>query len=495
MALRVKGTKKAEAMAAAWSAMLFKDNPVPLENLLKNLLTSGLDTDPESQNSLKEALHHVFGNLATTFSDIIEQDLESLGNIRPGEAKDEFRKAMNDAFGFGVGAHFVAVVAELFMPLKALGIPTIAALLAEFSGFKELVGAYHGPLVQHAIRIPSSAEHAAKFRSTPPPGQVAAQWRARRLIADTAADDPIAWSGLMPDFQDAEKAAAYSAVQPRALATLYQDVPFPTAQVQSMLEFHGIRPQDVSVLLDGMQQASIKNVRNSYLASIVQAWERGDITDTEAFDDLQDLNFSQEAIHMVELTVANRKLVQLSELYRRSIDIAYQAGLITDAEYIPQLEAIGIAEADANAHYAIASFTKQRKILAQEEREAAAAARTLIRSSSNAAIADFQAGSINATELAALLASAGMAPLLIPSVVAYQVARQNGRLRLTFGKLLKPADAAILRSQVVDVLERVTKKIVAPQQALVVLEGLGLNQATAAPLVGKAAAAAGINWP
>lgn len=495
MSATVKGAKISAAAATAWTKFLETDDPTGVWEVFRNWAKTTSKALPAELESAANDIRKLFGDAAVKFSEIIENDLKGTGHVRPGDQATVLEKVMGDAFLFGMGAHFVALGAEFAFPLKFLGAPQIAALMAEFSGFKELIGAYHGPIIEHALHRPSQAEQAAKFRSTPPAGRIAAEWRARRLIADTAADDPIAWSGLMPDYQDAEKAAAYSAVQPRALATLYQDVPFPTAQIQSMLEFHGIRPQDVPILLTGLEQASVKNVRNSYLASIVQAWERGDITDAEAIDDLNHLNFSQEAIGLVQLTVANRKLVQLSELYRKSIDVAYQAGLITDADYVPQLEAIGIAEADANAHYAIASFTKQRKILAAEERAAAAAARTLIRSSSNAAIAGFQAGTVTALELAGLLATAGMAPELIPSVVAFQVARQNGRLRLTFGKLLKPADAAILRSQVADVLERVVKKIVAPQQALVVLEGLGLNQATAAPLIGKAAATAGISWP
>jgi hypothetical protein len=487
--------EKLAGTAAAWAALLGKGAEGSVKNFLDGALLGAAIAAPEQGPELQRHIRDLFGALATNFSNVIEQDLSGLGNIRPGEGEAEFAKAMGDAFTFGMEAHLTAVLAELFDPLKHIGVPTIAALMAEFSGFKELVSAYHGPLVHHAIRVPSGAAHAAKFRSTPPAGHIAAQWRARRIIGDGAADDPIAWSGLMPDYAEAEKAAAYSAVQPRMLATLYQDVPFPRAQVQSMLEFHGVRPQDLPTLLDGLERASMKNVRQAFMQSAVKAAERGNITQAELDSDLDQLGFSADAKNFVHLTVANTKLEQLAELYRKSVDEAYKFGLITDADYVPNLESIGIAAADAQAHYAIVSFAKQGRALHAAELEAARAARQQEHAAAAAAIADYAAGNVNESALAAALALAGMAPIIIPYVVAYQHTRRDSRRRNVAGVLVVEKDAVALRELITLVHDQVSKKVKTPDEGYQELLTAGIPAANAQLIVSAAAALAKIPWP
>jgi hypothetical protein len=487
--------EKIAGAIASWAQILSKDAEGPISNFLDGALLGAAAGSGKSTGDMLNHLRALFGKLAVEFSDVIETDLGGLGNLRPGEGKDAFATVMGDAFLYGIGAHLTAITCEVFDPLKHLGVPTIAALMAEFSGFKELVSAYHGPIVHHAIRVPSMAEHAAKFRSTPPAGHIAAQWRARRIIGDGAADDPIAWSGLMPDYADAEKAAAYSAVQPRMLATLYQDVPFPRAQVQSMLEFHGVRPQDLPTLLDGLERASMKNVRQAFMQSAVKAAERGNMTEAELDSDLDLLNFSDEAKGFVHLTVANTRLEQLAELYRKSVDEAYNYGLIDDSQYVPNLEAIGIAEADAEAHHAIVSFKKQGKALLAEERAAAMAARAQVRAAVTAATADYAAGNVDEGGLAAALAIAGMAAIIIPYVVAYQRTRRLARRRNIAGALVDEGRAVGLREQIALMHEQVSKKLVTPAAAYDYLVNAGIPAANAQLLVSEAAAVAKIVWP
>ena len=77
------------------------------------------------------------------------------------------------------------------------------------------------------------------------------------------------------------------------------------------------------------------------------------MTPAELGQELTTLGYSSEAIDLIQLTVATRKLEQLADLYRKSISEAYKTGQITDAQYVPSLEAIGIGAADAQAHYAV----------------------------------------------------------------------------------------------------------------------------------------------
>jgi hypothetical protein len=488
MPVTIKGHKVLEAHAAAILATLGKDLPEPLRNLLNNLVRGGGLSDPALVKYAHDSILSAFGATAGAFSEAIEADLGALGHIRPGQGLAEFKKAMSDAFAFGFGAHLTAVTAELIMPLKHLGIPTIAALMAEFSGFKELVGAYHGPLIYNAIRVPSMADHAAKFRSRPPAARDADDWLSRRLITPAAHADAIAWSGLMPEYEAAESAGVYRPLQPRMFATLLLDQPFPAAQVKDALEYAGIRPADVDFLLPALELASTKNVRQQFLAAVVRSAELGTTTPAELDQELTLLNFSDDAKHWVQLTVATRKLQQLAELYRKSISEAYKYGQITDQQYVPSLEAIGIARADAEAHYAIDSIAKSGKAAAAALKAEERLAAQRMRAESNAAIASFRAGATDAVALEAGLLAAGMDPVVSGFVVAMETARQSGNEIFVYGLLLPRKDAVLLREKVTAVEDQFKKQLIDDAAARAALAGLGIPAANALALIAAWAA-------
>ena len=85
------------------------------------------------------------------------------------------------------------------------------------------------------------------------------------------------------------------------------------------------------------------------------------MTPQELGQSLTQANLTQDQQTWIQLTVATRKLEQLAELYRKSHQRGLRYGTITDAQYVPSLEAIGIGAADAQAHYAVDSIAKQGK--------------------------------------------------------------------------------------------------------------------------------------
>src|SRR5262249_15179439 len=171
----------------------------------------------------------------------------------------------------------------------------------------------------------------------------------------------------------------------------------------SMMEFAGNRDQDIDVMVDAFKARSIQNVRNAYITSLETASEHDVISDAQLEDALHSIGLSDEAIGLIQLAVKMRKLRRLDELYRQSVSLAYGYGEITDADYIPHLEAIGIGAGEANARYAIDSIKKRGRAALQEAKDAARVESTLQRETLRNAHIQFLTGQINEEQLAAEL--------------------------------------------------------------------------------------------
>jgi len=149
------------------------------------------------------------------------------------------------------------------------------------------------------------------------------------------------------------------------------------------------------------------------------------LTAAEVDSALTDLNFSNTAKHWVQRTIATRKLEQLAELYRKSVSEAYKYSLISDAEYVPALEAVGIAAADANAHFAVDSEAKLGKRAAAAARAAARLAAEITRAESKAALLNYATHNIDEVALAAALVVAGLPAQIIPWAVDVAALRRE----------------------------------------------------------------------
>ena len=191
---------------------------------------------------------------------------------------------------------------------------------------------------------------------------------------------------------------------------------------------------------------------------------------------------------LIQLTVATRKLEQLAELYRKSISEAYKTGQITDAQYVPSLEAIGIGAADAQAHYAVDSIAKTGKALAQALRAEERLASQRMRAGVAAAVASYKSGFFDAAALEVALLAAGMDPVVAALSVEVQTQRRDGNVVLVYGVELPRAAALELREKVAALAIQVRARLVSPDDALTALAGYGVPRANALALVAEWAA-------
>lgn len=462
-------------------ALIFTGNFESTHNLLYTLATSFLGPFGAAAAADYTAL---LQDIFTGYS----ANLVANKSIDPTQAPTVAAAALEEAAALGLGSRIVTLVFELFLPKQLNFMNWLGPQLAAFAGYDEIVKLIRAPELRAALGNLAEYNANQQFLTKAPEDRLARQMYARRLISTTQLNKLVGWAGTMAEFQAPTLATSYRAVQPRMYATLLQDLPFPTAQVQDSLQFAGLRDSDVTFLLSALETASTKNVRQQYLAAAVRSTELGTLTPTDLTSDMNSLGLSQDAQTWVQLTVATRKLEQLAELYRKSVSEAYKYGTVTDANYVASLEAIGIGAADAEAHYAIDSIPKQGKAVIAAERAAASLAAKRTRAATQSAIADYRSGTYNAIELEAALIAAGLDPLIATYATSTQVSRQTGPEVYVYGLELPRAAAVLLRERVGAIGVQVKAQLITPDAALAQLADLNIPDANAKALVAEWAA-------
>ena len=429
-----------------------------------------------------------FQKVAKRLLDAQRGAISGVGESTPTNAIDTAAEAFTVAMGAGLTSAGIAALFEALFPEKLNTLNGVAPMIAKMAGFDEVAAEVLGPLYKNAFGRSLEYQYRSVFKPELPDEADAVTWHSRRLLTDAQLRAIFNFSGLKPEYEDAFVASAYRAIQPRMFATLLLDQPFPTNQVKSAMEFAGLRPDDVTFLLGALEINSTKNVRQQYLAASVRSAELGTMTPAQLDGVLTSLNFSDDAKSWVQLTVATRKLEQLAELYRKSISEAYKFGQITDDQYVPALEAIGIGEADAQAHYAIDAIAKSgRAAMAAARAEARLeAART--RAATQAATASYRAGTIDEAALSAALVAAGVDPEIAAFIVTVQVERRLGPITFVYGRSLARDDALVLKEKVTAIEDQYKKQLITDADAYAALAALQIPDANAKALIAAWAA-------
>lgn len=455
-------------------------------------LTGIWNTVKGTGQTVLSAFAPILEPIPRTILDQVEATLAGIGDITPDNAVDAGFQVLGSAFLQGQVLHILSALAGYIgYPMSSLFGFNAAAAVA-LTGYEEITKNLQEAFYESAFGHSAKLHFESKYKPYYPREGDAVRWHARRLLSDAQLDDIFKVSGLKSAYEQPFINAAYVPVSARALSSAFVDVNIPTAEITSMMQAAGYRDADISTLLDIFNQRSTQNVRAQYLAALTSAAEAGDMTTDQLDAGLTSLDFSDDAKGFVHLTVATKRLQQLTTLYRKSISEGYKYGSVTDADYLTQLEAIGINSADAQAHYAIDSITKHGKEAAAAARAEATAEAKQQRAAVAAAQAQFRAGNIDALALGAELAAAGLPAAIVVYAVATATARQNGAQRLVYGQLLAPADAEVLRGQVAAIGEQVYKKLLAPADAIAQLANLKVPGNIREALVAKFAAAAGL---
>jgi hypothetical protein len=452
---------------------------------LQVILQGYVDTFTKYGPGLSRSVAEPVGNLVAENFATAASNLTLGGESTPANAVDKAKAAFKQAYGFGISSTAVTAAFESLFPEKLNVLNALGPAFAGMAGFEEISKHALDPLYENAFGQSLKYLYQSLFKPEFADEADAVQWHSRRLMSPEDLKEVFDNSALKTKYEAAFLASAYRSVQPRAIVNLVQDVDFPLAEMKNLMEFAGLRDQDIALMLPLMQLNSTKAVRQQYLSALIRSVELGTDTMDHLTAAMNTMKFSDDAQFWVQETVNERKIQQLAELYRKSVSESYQLGTLTDQQYVPALEAIGINEADAQAHYAIDSIKKQGKIAAAalraEERLAARQQSAAMR----VALAEYAIGATDAVVLEASLLAAGVDPTIATYAVNLAIAKRTGSQVLVYGLELPRHEALLLREKVAALKEQALKKLSQPPASLATLANLGIPDTNAQALVSE----------
>lgn len=360
--------------------------------LVANLVGGGLDVLTElflvlgpdletAVGSVVQAWHThgatLEGKIGAETQSVVESVLQSIrgslaaaGESTPANAEETAAEAFKVAFGTGLTSAAIAASFEALLPERLNTLNGVAPMLATLAGFGEVAGKVLEPLYKHAFGTSLDYAYKSRFKPDYPSEGDAVTWHSRGLLTDDQLKVIFGVSGLKSEYEAPYVESAYRPISAFILLRMFQAGVFNHDELIQLMTFAGVRPAD-QVLLEKYTAFAIPAPeRAQALSAMLTAAERGTLTPAEVDAAIDSLQAPPQIKPYVQLTIAWRRLEQLAEIYRKSVTEAYKTGQISDAEYVPHLEAIGIETADAEAHYALDSIAVRGKALAAEERAA-----------------------------------------------------------------------------------------------------------------------------
>jgi hypothetical protein len=264
----MSNAQKAQLIAAASNAIrgaLFGASEllVDVEGELHPIVVAFVNAIRKGSQPIIDVVYNDFKGMAINAFNTVEKAASAGGQSEPGDAVARAGGALAEAFALGLSSHTVAAAFEAAFPEKLNMLNGMAPVLAELAGFKEVAAHIRDPLYENAFGISAKYYYRSIFKPDLPSEDDAVSWHARQFIDDTQLKKIFDYSGLKPEYEAPYIQSAYRAIQPRALATLFQDAPLDEALMKDLLEKAGIFPQHIQPLIVAFRENSVKNVRTS----------------------------------------------------------------------------------------------------------------------------------------------------------------------------------------------------------------------------------------
>ncbi len=202
--------------------------------LLKELLADADALTTAASQTLVEGMLRVF-----------EETLVREMPVTPANVHAVAGAAIRDALAAGLTAHLAALGIELLHPAKHMGLPEMAALIAEFAGFKEIIGPTTTPTLRYALQLPGTHRAANLFRTELPDSFDAKLQAARGAIAFSDYAQVLAMRGYPPEWVQVLVGDTYLHPPIRAIAQLVEGSEADPAWIAQKFRDLGLSPTDI----------------------------------------------------------------------------------------------------------------------------------------------------------------------------------------------------------------------------------------------------------
>lgn len=273
---------------------------------------------------------------ADLFITALQHQLESLESTTPENVLEVAAKLVTEAGAIGMSSHIVASIAEHFHPGKHLGLPQLAAFLADLSDFKRVATETFGQHISAALHSPARRRANFQFRPELPDPFAWAEIFFGRHIAPEEFREWYAQQGWRDEHIAAYEAAIYRKASPRELALVFEDGSIDDAWALRMLLRGGFNDEDAPLLLNGIKTRAAKGARQDYIAAVLANFEEGLYDEATTRTLIERLRLNDETQQLLMASAQNKRLRGEASKLRT----VYET-LATDGRIVPEeLEAV-----------------------------------------------------------------------------------------------------------------------------------------------------------
>ena len=282
--------------------------------------------------------------------------------------------------------------------------------------------------------------------------------------------------GMPDEFVAPLQRNAYTSLPERFLIQLFDSQLFTQADLNRILTEHGINAADRTLMVNALPYVATRPQRNQLQATVESAYAAGLLSDQDLINQLETLQGTTDYQTLILSRVRWEMLMRTTKELEASYLPMVQSGAISVAQYQAQLSGIGLQPVAVNALVAAA----ENRLAATSFRQQAAAERALERATASverrAAVTNFASGQIDSAALSLALIATGLSAAQAAAWTDLAILRQGGSARLTFGKLLQPAAAQLLRERVTALTAQRRKNLIDNASYTSQLQNLGIPE-------------------
>ena len=390
---------------------------------------------------------------------------------------------MGQAFGFGVASAAVTALFEAVFPEKLNTLNGAGPMLAQIAGFEEVAKAALGPLYENAFGKSLEYLYKSVYQPDYPDEADATIWYARGLLGPDDLGEVFKYSGLKKKYEAAYLASAYRPVSPFIMARATASGALTIDDINSVLQFGGYRPDDIKRLQKAFADLAIAPERTAAVNAFTLAAVAGLYSGPDIATELNTLGVIPTAVPFIVKEIGYKRMLKLAELYEKSVSEGYRYGTVTDAEYIPDLENIGLGSDYASARYGVDSILKTGKAANAAAAAAARLANARVKANVKTISEEFLKGATDVAVLTAQLATSGLDPTIAAFLIEYLQAKQLAGVDFAFGVYGTKQQIVLLREKVAAVQQQVQKAGATEAFALATLASLNIPTSYAQALV------------
>ena len=328
------------------------------------------------------------------------------------------------AFGMGMAAHGIAVAADLIHPLKATGLPQLAAFLADMAGFGSIARHTWYADLNHFLGIPYKHFSLRYFRPTlPSPGDLQELY-SKNLILEEDFDWAMQYHGYRDEWIRAWKNNLYRHPRVGDLALMLQDATFSTSDVYNTLRGSGFSPDDATLLAHQINKRSLSSHLSSYTSALKKLFELGYLSEAQFDSQLEPLGLSSEAQFLMKKTCRFNFIEEYTNLSLAMFKTMHEKDLIDDADLETSLAGLGIVAEKRGIILAMEKVKRAARVAAEERAELKVEIRKQQTLLTDTYVLAFRSGLIDAAGLRSALIYAGLSSDMAAITVGLEQQKQ-----------------------------------------------------------------------